>query len=64
MSNFITPSIEKRASELMLSGMEPIQAVKQALIDEMNLIGSLITSSNQLTERGQIASDFLRNKLF
>lgn len=62
MKNLITPSIEKRATELMLTGMEPLQAVKQALIDEMNFIGELINSSNGLTERGKIASEFLFNR--
>lgn len=59
MTTLITPSIEKRATELMLTGIEPLQAVKQALIDEMNFIGELINSSNGLTERGKIASDYL-----
>lgn len=62
MTKLITPSIEKRASELMLNGMEPVQAVKQALIDEIDLIGSLINSSNHLTQRGQIASGYLFEK--
>lgn len=62
MTNFITPSIELRATELMLKGMEPIEAVKQALVDEMNLIGSLMTSSNKVSKRGRITSDYLLNR--
>lgn len=62
MKNLLTPSIEKRATELMLSGIEVMDAVKQALIEETNMIGSLITSSNRLTERGRIASDVLFNR--
>ena len=55
----IPSTIEKRAIELMLNGMDVIAALKQAIIDEQNLIGSLINSSNQLTDRGQIASNHL-----
>ena len=61
MKNLLSPSIEKRATELMLSGVEVMEAVKQALIEETNMIGSLITSGNQLTERGQIASNRVFN---
>lgn len=57
MKNLLTPSIEKRASELMLTGMDAIEAVKTALIDEMNMIGSLIEGSHTFTERGLIARD-------
>lgn len=62
MKNLLSPSIEKRATELMLSGVEVMDAVKQALIEETNMIGSLITSSSRLTERGQIASAEMFNR--
>jgi hypothetical protein len=62
MTNLIPASIEFRAAELMLKGMDPIEAVKQALIDEMNLIGSLVTSSNKVSKRGRIASEYLLNR--
>ena len=62
MKNLLTPSIEKRATELMLNGLNPIEAVKQALVDENNLIGSLIDSANNLSDRGVMASNFLFKK--
>lgn len=55
-------NIEKRAIELILNGVDPVDALKQSLIDECNLIGSLITSANQLTERGKIASEYLLSR--
>jgi hypothetical protein len=62
MKTLLTPSIEKRATELMLSGVEVMEAIKTALIEESNMIGSLITSGNRLTERGKIARDEMFNR--
>ena len=57
MKNLITPSIEKRALELIANGMDILEAVKTALIDETNMIGSLLDGSSRLTEKGEIAKD-------
>ena len=62
MTTLLTPSTEKRATELMLSGVEVMEAIKIALIEETNMIGSLITSGNRLTERGKIARDEMFNR--
>lgn len=61
-TNILPASIEFRAIELILKGTDPIEAVKQALIDETNMIGSLINSNSKLSERGKIASDYLFNR--
>ena len=47
----------------MSQGMDAIEAVKQALIEETNFIGSLINSSSKLTSRGQIAADYTFNRV-
>lgn len=65
-TQLIPESIEHRAIELYNTGMysDIISAVKQAIVDEQNLIGSLLTSSSKLTSRGKIASDHLFNKIY
>ena len=56
----ISPSIERRAMDLIqYKGMEPLEAVKQALIDEMDFIGDLTNGGTALSERGKIAADYL-----
>lgn len=59
----LSESITFRALELIKSGFEPIQAVKQALIDETNFLGTLVNGSH-LSERGKIASEHLRTKIY
>jgi len=60
MKNLITPSIEKRALELIANGMDVLEAVKTALIDETNILGSLIDGQN-FTEKGKVARDYVFN---
>ena len=61
--NILPASIEFRALNFMSQGMDAIEAVKQALIEETNFIGSLINSSSKLTSRGQIAADYTFNRV-
>ena len=48
----ITKSIEERAINLMLTGIDAVEAVKQAIIEEQNLIEEMIA---QNTERSKQA---------
>ena len=57
----LSESVTKRALELVSEGMEIMQAIKQAIIDDTNFIGTLLKGS-QLSERGQIASCYLFEK--
>lgn len=48
MENLLSKSIEERAINLMLTGVDAIQAVKQAIIEEQKFIEEMIA---QQTER-------------
>jgi hypothetical protein len=48
----LTKSIEERAINLIISGVDAIEAVKQAIIEEQKLISEMI---EQRTERSQKA---------
>jgi len=50
--NNLTKSIEERAINLIISGVDAIEAVKQAIIEENKLINELL---EQRTERSQKA---------
>lgn len=62
MENLLSPSVELRALELINKGVDVVEAVKQALINETNMIGSLINSNSRLSERGKVASEHLFNR--
>lgn len=46
----ISATIEERAIQLILQGIEPLDAISQAITDENNLIGELISNT---TSRSQ-----------
>ncbi len=48
METLLSKSIEERTINLMINGMDAIQAVKQAIIEEQKFIEEMIT---QQTER-------------
>jgi hypothetical protein len=52
----LTKSIEERAINLIISGVDAIEAIKQAIIEENKLINELI---EQRTERSQKAKERL-----
>lgn len=54
MENLLSKSIEERAAKLMLNGMDAIEAVKQAIIEEHNFISEMI---EQKTERSKKAKE-------
>lgn len=52
-----------RATDLTISGMDAIEAMKQALLEEMNFLGSLCDGS-RLSRRGQVAADYLAPRVY
>lgn len=52
MKTQLTKSVEERAINLMINGMDAIEAVKQAIIEEQKLIEEMIA---QNTERSKQA---------
>jgi len=54
MKTGITKSIEERAINLIINGMDVIEAVKQSIIEENKLIEEMIA---QTTERSQKAKN-------
>lgn len=50
--NFLSKSIEQRAINLMINGVDVIEAVKQAIIEEQKLIAEML---EQTTERSKKA---------
>ena len=52
MKNILSKSIEERAINLVINGINPIEAVKQAIIEENKLISEMI---EQRTERSKKA---------
>ena len=54
MTNLLTPSIELRATEYMLKGMDALEAVGQALRDEIELGAEMVAGR---TERAKLAKE-------
>jgi hypothetical protein len=52
MKTGLSRSAEMRAVDYIIEGMEPLQAVKQAILDENKLIAEML---EQRTERSQKA---------
>lgn len=52
MKNLISKSVEERAINLILKGVDPIEAVKQALIEDSKFAEEMIA---QTTERSKKA---------
>lgn len=55
----ISATIEERAIQLILQGIEPLDAINQAITDENNLIGELIanTTSRSQNLRNQMCKN-------
>lgn len=64
MTNLLSPSIEKRALDLIANGMDILEAVKEAFLQENRMIDSLIGSACFLSERGKIANEYTANKFY
>jgi hypothetical protein len=66
MENFLNKSTEKRALDLIIEkGLNPLDAVKQALTEEMELINSMFNATgNKLSERGQLVCDRMMNRTY
>lgn len=47
MKNLLSKSIEERAINLMLTGVDAIQAVKQAIIEEQKFIEEMIAQQTE-----------------
>lgn len=52
MENLISKSVQERAINLIIKGIDPIEAVKQALIEDTKLAEEMIA---QTTERSKKA---------
>jgi hypothetical protein len=66
MKNLLSKSTEKRALDLIIEkGLNPLDAVKQALAEEMELINSMFNATgNKLSERGQLVCDRMMNRTY
>lgn len=55
----ISATIEERAIQLILQGIDPLDAISQAITDENNLIGELIenTTSRSRNLRSQMCKN-------
>jgi hypothetical protein len=47
MKTQLTKSVEERAINLMINGMDAIEAVKQAIIEEQKLIEEMIAQNTE-----------------
>ena len=54
MENLISKSVQERAINLIIKGVDPIEAVKQALIEDTKLAEEMIA---QTTERSRKAKN-------
>jgi hypothetical protein len=64
MTNLLPSSIEYRATQLMLQGVEALEAVKMAIDAENKMIDSLFGGDGFLTERGKVALEYTANKFY
>jgi hypothetical protein len=53
MKNILSKSIEERAINLVINGIEPIEAVKQAIIEENKLISEMIEQRTERSKKAQ-----------
>ena len=61
MKNLLSKSIEERAINLIIKGIEPLEAVKLAIIEEQKLISELL---DQTTERSKKAKATLCKNVY
>lgn len=61
MKNLLSKSIEERAINLIIKGIEPLEAVKLAIIEEQKLISELL---EQTTERSKKAKATLCKNVY
>ena len=61
MKNLLSKSIEERAINLIIKGIEPLEAVKLAIIEEQKLISELL---EQTTERSKKAKAILCKNVY
>jgi hypothetical protein len=57
----LSKSVEERAIELIIAGLDPIEAVKQAISKEQELISEVIA---QRTERSKQAMNQIRKNVY
>lgn len=55
----ISASVELRATEYILKGMDILEAVKQALVDEIDFASELVSGRS---DRSKVAKDYLFNR--
>lgn len=61
MENLLSKSIEERAINLIVNGVEPLEAVKIAIEEEQKLISELL---EQTTERSKKAKDTICKNVY
>ena len=66
MENLLSKSTEERALSLIVEkGLTPLDAVKQALTEEMDLMNSMFNATGvQLSDRGQMVCDRMMNRTY
>lgn len=61
MNLSIPTSVENRAIDFILNGMEPLEAIKKALEVENNLISEII---ERRTDRSKVAAKVICNRVY
>ena len=66
MKNLLSKATEERALNLIIEkGLNPLDAVKQALTEEMELMNSMFNATgSNLSERGQLVCDKMMNRTY
>lgn len=61
MENLLSKSVEERAINFIINGVEPLEAVKLAIIEEQKLISEML---EQTTERSKKAKQQLCKNIY
>lgn len=61
MKNLLSKSIEERAINLIVNGVDPLEAIKLAIVEEQKLISELL---EQTTERSKKAKATLCKNVY
>ncbi len=61
MENLLSKSVEESAINLIINGVDPIEAIKIAILNEQNLISEMLEQS---TERSKKAKEILCKNVY
>lgn len=63
-TNLLPASIELRAMKMIENGMDILEAVKAAILEENRMIDSCLADGGFLSAKGKVANEYTANKFY